>query len=40
MADVKVDEWFKQDYSPAIPDVDDDEENAYIDDAVLSVNEV
>ncbi|KAL3505549.1 hypothetical protein ACH5RR_030931 [Cinchona calisaya] len=41
MADIKRDDWFKQDYSPAIPDDDDeDEENAYIDDAVLSVHDV
>lgn len=41
MADIKVDEWFKHDYSPAIPDDDDDdnEQNSFIDDAVLSVHE-
>ncbi|XP_071937678.1 CBL-interacting serine/threonine-protein kinase 1-like isoform X2 [Coffea arabica] len=41
MADIKVDEWFKQDYSSAIPydDDDDNKQNAFIDDAVLSVHE-
>ena len=42
MADIKVDEWFKQDYSSAIPydDDDDNKQNAFIEDAVLSVHEV
>ncbi|CAI9108212.1 OLC1v1007766C1 [Oldenlandia corymbosa var. corymbosa] len=45
MADIKVDDWFKQDYSPALPDDDDDDDNdndignIYLDDAVLSVRE-
>ncbi|KAL8216293.1 hypothetical protein R6Q57_023130 [Mikania cordata] len=37
MADIKVDEWFKQDYVPAI--VDEEEEDVAIDDEVLSLHE-
>lgn len=43
MADIKIDEWFKQDYSPATPDDDDDdneEENAFVDDTILSLHEL
>lgn len=38
LAGIKADEWFKQDYTPANPD-DDEEENIYIDDEAFSVNE-
>lgn len=37
MAGIKADEWFKQDYTPATPD---DEEDIYIDDEVLSIQDV
>ncbi|XP_059633597.1 CBL-interacting serine/threonine-protein kinase 1-like [Cornus florida] len=36
MAEIKADEWFKQDYIPANPD--DDEEDIYVDDEVLSIH--
>ncbi|XP_059638115.1 CBL-interacting serine/threonine-protein kinase 1-like [Cornus florida] len=38
MAEIKADEWFKQDYIPANPD--DDEEDIYVDDEVLSIHEM
>ncbi|KAI3686950.1 hypothetical protein L1987_80640 [Smallanthus sonchifolius] len=38
MADIKADEWFKQDYVPAIVD-DEEEEDVTIDDEVLSLHE-
>ncbi|KAI7753498.1 hypothetical protein M8C21_033236 [Ambrosia artemisiifolia] len=38
MADIKADEWFKQDYVPANID-DEDEEGVLIDDEVLSIHE-
>ncbi|GAV78526.1 Pkinase domain-containing protein/NAF domain-containing protein [Cephalotus follicularis] len=37
MEGIKADEWFKQDYTPAI--LDDDEEDIYIDDEAFSMNE-
>lgn len=37
MAGIKADEWFKQDYTPATPD---DEEDIYIDDEALSIQDV
>lgn len=37
MADIKQDEWFKQDYVPAI--INDEEEDVLIDDEVLSLHE-
>ncbi|XP_039020632.1 CBL-interacting serine/threonine-protein kinase 1-like isoform X2 [Hibiscus syriacus] len=39
MAGIKEDGWFKQDYTPAIPD-DDDDEDIYIDDEAFSMCEV
>ncbi|XP_030974157.1 CBL-interacting serine/threonine-protein kinase 1 [Quercus lobata] len=38
MAGIKADEWFKQDYTPANPD--DEEEDIYIDDEAFSKREV
>ncbi|MBA0748355.1 hypothetical protein Gogos_005192 [Gossypium gossypioides] len=38
MAGIKNDEWFKQDYSPAVPD--DDEEDTYVDDEAFSMSEM
>ncbi|XVE82373.1 hypothetical protein DITRI_Ditri15bG0143000 [Diplodiscus trichospermus] len=38
MAGIKEDEWFKQDYTPAVPD--DEEEDIYIDDEAFSMYEV
>jgi 5'-AMP-activated protein kinase catalytic alpha subunit len=38
MAGIKTDEWFKQDYSPASPD--DEEEDIYVDDEAFSIHEV
>ncbi|KAK4586313.1 hypothetical protein RGQ29_023468 [Quercus rubra] len=38
MAGIKADEWFKQDYTPANPD--DEEEDIYIDDEAFSIREV
>ncbi|KAL1096437.1 hypothetical protein V6Z11_D06G222700 [Gossypium hirsutum] len=38
MAGIKNDEWFKQDYSPAVPD--DDEEDTYFDDEAFSMSEM
>jgi len=38
MAGIKTDEWFKQDYTPANPD--DEEEDIYIDDEAFSIHEV
>ncbi|KAM0042106.1 putative protein kinase CAMK-CAMKL-CHK1 family [Helianthus debilis subsp. tardiflorus] len=38
MADIKADEWFKQDYVPAVIG-DEDEEDVRIDDEVLSIHE-
>ncbi|KAE8691321.1 CBL-interacting protein kinase 21 [Hibiscus syriacus] len=38
MAEIKADKWFKQDYTPAVPD--DEEEDTYIDDEAFSVSEV
>ncbi|MBA0739724.1 hypothetical protein Gogos_012962, partial [Gossypium gossypioides] len=38
MAGIKEDEWFKQDYTPAVPD--DEEEDIYIDDEAFSMCEV
>ncbi|XVF28108.1 hypothetical protein REPUB_Repub15cG0000700 [Reevesia pubescens] len=38
MAGIKDDEWFKQDYTPAVPD--DEEEDIYIDDEAFSMHEV
>ncbi|XP_059637770.1 CBL-interacting serine/threonine-protein kinase 1-like [Cornus florida] len=38
ITEIKVDEWFKQDYIPANPD--DDEEDIYVDDKVLSIHEM
>ncbi|KAE8077138.1 hypothetical protein FH972_015732 [Carpinus fangiana] len=38
MAGIKTDEWFKQDYTPANPD--DEEEDIYIDDEAFSIQEV
>ncbi|XP_059632038.1 CBL-interacting serine/threonine-protein kinase 1-like [Cornus florida] len=37
MEEIKTDEWFKQDYTPAEPD--EEEEDIYIDDDVLSIHE-
>lgn len=37
MAEIKEDEWFKQDYTPANPD-EEDEEEIHIDDEVLSIH--
>lgn len=37
MADIKADEWFKQDYTPAI--VNEEEDDVLIDDEVLSLSE-
>ncbi|XP_059638001.1 CBL-interacting serine/threonine-protein kinase 1-like isoform X2 [Cornus florida] len=37
MAEIKVDEWFKQDYTYADPD---DEEDIFIDDEVLSIHDM
>ncbi|KAE8734575.1 CBL-interacting protein kinase 21 [Hibiscus syriacus] len=37
MAEIKNDEWFKQDYTPAVPD--DEEEDTYIDDEAFSMSE-
>ena len=38
MSDIKADEWFKQDYTPANPN--DDEEDKFIDAEALSMQEV
>ncbi|MBA0598531.1 hypothetical protein Gorai_008288, partial [Gossypium raimondii] len=38
MAGIKNDEWFKQDYSPAVPD--DEEEDTYFDDEAFSMSEM
>uniref|UniRef100_A0A2N9E6C6 non-specific serine/threonine protein kinase n=1 Tax=Fagus sylvatica TaxID=28930 RepID=A0A2N9E6C6_FAGSY len=38
VAGIKADEWFKQDYTPANPD--DDEEDIFIDDEAFSIREV
>ncbi|XP_022722610.1 CBL-interacting protein kinase 21-like isoform X3 [Durio zibethinus] len=38
MVGIKDDEWFKQDYTPAVPD--DEEEHIYIDDEALSMYEL
>ncbi|MBA0635229.1 hypothetical protein Godav_029674, partial [Gossypium davidsonii] len=38
MAGIKNDEWFIQDYSPAVPD--DDEEDTYFDDEAFSMSEM
>ncbi|KAF8387732.1 hypothetical protein HHK36_026386 [Tetracentron sinense] len=38
IAGIKEDEWFKQDYTPANPD--DEEEDIYIDDEAFSIQEV
>ncbi|KAE8689526.1 CBL-interacting serine/threonine-protein kinase 1 [Hibiscus syriacus] len=38
MAEIKNDEWFNQDYTPAVPD--DEEEDTYIDDEAFSMSEV
>ncbi|TYJ17749.1 hypothetical protein E1A91_A09G074200v1 [Gossypium mustelinum] len=38
MAGIKEDEWFQQDYTPAVPD--DEEEDIYIDDEAFSMCEV
>ncbi|KAK8477043.1 hypothetical protein V6N13_078920 [Hibiscus sabdariffa] len=38
MAEIKNDKWFKQDYTPAVPD--DEEEDTYIDDEAFSMSEV
>ncbi|XP_059448288.1 CBL-interacting serine/threonine-protein kinase 1-like [Corylus avellana] len=38
MAGIKIDEWFKQDYTPANPD--DEEEDIYIDDEAFSIHAV
>eukprot|EP00262_Sarcandra_glabra_P010937 TRINITY_DN265_c1_g2_i3.p1 TRINITY_DN265_c1_g2~~TRINITY_DN265_c1_g2_i3.p1 ORF type:complete len:444 (-),score=87.71 TRINITY_DN265_c1_g2_i3:337-1668(-) len=37
MAGIKADKWFRQDYTPAIPD--DEEEDIYIDDEAFSIKE-
>ncbi|KAA8528162.1 hypothetical protein F0562_035587 [Nyssa sinensis] len=37
-AEIKADEWFKQDYTPAI--LDDEEEDIYVDDEVVTVHEM
>ncbi|KAK1407801.1 hypothetical protein QVD17_39428 [Tagetes erecta] len=39
MADIKHDEWFKQDYVPAIINDEEEEEDVLIDDEVLSLHE-
>lgn len=38
MAGIKIDDWFKQDYSPAVPD--DEEEDTYVDDEAFSMSEM
>ncbi|KAF8392662.1 hypothetical protein HHK36_023011 [Tetracentron sinense] len=38
MAGIKADEWFKQDYTPANPD--DEDEDIYIDDEAFSIQDV
>lgn len=38
MSDIKEHDWFKQDYTPAHPEEDDDD--VHIDDEALSINEV
>ena len=38
VAGIKADEWFKQDYTPANPD--NDEEDIFIDDEAFSIREV
>lgn len=38
IAEIKADEWFKQDYNPASPD--DDEEDIYIDNEAFFMQEV
>ncbi|KAM7463214.1 hypothetical protein LguiA_031335 [Lonicera macranthoides] len=39
MAGIKEDEWFKQDYIPAHPNEEEDEDDMLIDDEILSINE-
>lgn len=38
VAGIKVDEWFKQDYTPANPD--DDEEDIFVDNEAFSMHEL
>lgn len=38
MAGIKEDPWFKQDYTPADPD--DEEDDVYIDDDAFSIHEL
>lgn len=40
MAGIKEDEWFKQDYIPAHPNEEEEEDDTLMDDEVLSINEV
>lgn len=39
MADIKADEWFKQDYTPADP-YDDEDEDIFIDNEAFSMQEM
>ncbi|XP_020220881.1 CBL-interacting serine/threonine-protein kinase 1 isoform X2 [Cajanus cajan] len=40
MAMIKEDEWFKESYTPANPEDEDEEENVYIDDEAFSIHDV